>query len=119
MDVAGLGRFAFHGEHYSANTMRLSILGRESLDTLQQWAEACHFESNRRPRASWDRTGGPASVDPSHPSADRDPVAHPRIPAGQAMFVGVPNTDRPTPVWGAEPYPHERLRREFKVVPVS
>lgn len=27
----------FHEEHYSANLMRLVVLGRESLDVLQQW----------------------------------------------------------------------------------
>ncbi|KAL1511204.1 hypothetical protein AB1Y20_006018 [Prymnesium parvum] len=32
--------FAFHKEHYSANTMKLAVLGREPLDTLQRWAEA-------------------------------------------------------------------------------
>ena len=65
---------AFHSEHYSANAMRVAVLGRESLDTLQQWVEA--------------------------------------------LFTSVPNKDRPTPVWEQEPYPYERLRREFKVVPV-
>ena len=29
--------FAFHAEHYSANAMRLVVVGREELDTLQAW----------------------------------------------------------------------------------
>ena len=28
----------FHGRHYSANRMKLTILGREPLDTLEEWA---------------------------------------------------------------------------------
>ena len=29
--------FAFHAKHYSANAMRLVVVGREELDTLQAW----------------------------------------------------------------------------------
>jgi insulysin len=29
--------FAFHAKHYSANAMRLVVVGREDLDTLQAW----------------------------------------------------------------------------------
>lgn len=29
----------FHARHYSANRMKLVVLGRESLDTLEEWAE--------------------------------------------------------------------------------
>ena len=57
-----------------ANAMRLAVLGREPLDTLQGWVET--------------------------------------------LCAAVPNSDRPEPVWGAEPYPYERLRRQFKVAPV-
>lgn len=30
----------FHRDHYSANTMKLCVLGKESLDTLQEWVAA-------------------------------------------------------------------------------
>jgi insulysin len=34
----------FYAAHYSANLMKLVILGREPLDTLEQWAkEKCLF----------------------------------------------------------------------------
>lgn len=29
----------FHDQYYSANTMKLVVLGREDLDTLQKWVE--------------------------------------------------------------------------------
>ena len=66
--------FRFHGEHYSANCMRLVVLGREPLDTLQEWV----------------------------------------VP----LFRGVPNKDRPTPVWRTLAFGPEQTGREFKVVPV-
>eukprot|EP00753_Platysulcus_tardus_P022606 PLAT9806.1.p1 GENE.PLAT9806.1~~PLAT9806.1.p1 ORF type:complete len:1049 (+),score=595.91 PLAT9806.1:117-3263(+) len=53
---------AFHQKHYSANLMRLVILGREPLDTLQEWATA-RFSAIRNTaaeRPSW--VGGPYST---------------------------------------------------------
>ncbi|KAF2203788.1 hypothetical protein GQ43DRAFT_389257 [Delitschia confertaspora ATCC 74209] len=46
----------FHSEHYSANRMKLVILGRESLDTLEEWAEEIFSKVPNKdlPRATWD-----------------------------------------------------------------
>ncbi|KAL3934037.1 MAG: hypothetical protein SGPRY_000014, partial [Prymnesium sp.] len=47
--------FAFHHEHYSANAMRLAVLGREGLDTLQQWVEHLFtaVPNRDRPLPTW------------------------------------------------------------------
>lgn len=46
----------FHSTHYSANRMKLVILGRESLDTLQQWVEEIFSEVPNKSleRRRWD-----------------------------------------------------------------
>ena len=65
----------FHAKHYSANLMSLAVLGRQSLEELEQLV----------------------------------------VP----LFAAVPNLDAPLPSWPHPPYPDERLRRHFKVVPVK
>ncbi|KAH7135013.1 Metalloenzyme, LuxS/M16 peptidase-like protein [Dendryphion nanum] len=46
----------FHSEHYSANRMKLVILGREDLDTLEQWADEIFSQVHNKnlPRKRWD-----------------------------------------------------------------
>jgi insulysin len=46
----------FHSTHYSANRMKLVILGREDLDTLEQWAEEIFSKVPNKdlPRQRWD-----------------------------------------------------------------
>ncbi|KAF9691240.1 hypothetical protein EKO04_010895 [Ascochyta lentis] len=46
----------FHSNHYSANKMKLVVLGRESLDTLEQWVEDifAHVPNKDLPKARWD-----------------------------------------------------------------
>lgn len=46
----------FHAKHYSANRMKLVILGREDLDTLEQWAEEIFSQVQNKdlPRQRWD-----------------------------------------------------------------
>ncbi|KAF2113788.1 Metalloenzyme, LuxS/M16 peptidase-like protein [Lophiotrema nucula] len=46
----------FHSEHYSANRMKLVILGREDLDTLEGWAEEIFSQipNKNLPRNRWD-----------------------------------------------------------------
>ncbi|KAF2746080.1 LuxS/MPP-like metallohydrolase [Sporormia fimetaria CBS 119925] len=48
----------FHSTHYSANRMKLVILGREDLDTLEQWAEEIFSKVPNKdlPRKRWDDT---------------------------------------------------------------
>jgi insulysin len=45
----------FHSAHYSANRMKLVILGRESLDTLEEWAEEIFSKVPNQdlPRLNW------------------------------------------------------------------
>jgi insulysin len=47
---------AFHAQHYSANRMKLVVLGRESLDTLEDWVEDIFSKVPNKdlPRARWD-----------------------------------------------------------------
>ena len=47
---------AFHSKHYSANIMKLVVLGRESLDTLESWVEEIfsHVPNKDLPRKRWD-----------------------------------------------------------------
>lgn len=46
----------FHGQHYSANLMKLVVLGRESLDVLQKWAEEFFtgVVNKELPQQRWD-----------------------------------------------------------------
>jgi insulysin len=46
----------FHREHYSANLMKVVVLGRESLDTLQEWVEELFspVENKNLPQNRWD-----------------------------------------------------------------
>jgi insulysin len=46
----------FHSAHYSANRMKLVVLGRESLDTLEQWVEEifCKVPNKNLSRVRWD-----------------------------------------------------------------
>ncbi|KAF2191778.1 LuxS/MPP-like metallohydrolase [Zopfia rhizophila CBS 207.26] len=46
----------FYSKHYSANRMKLVILGRESLDTLEEWAEEIFSKVPNKdlPRQRWD-----------------------------------------------------------------
>ncbi|KAF2871159.1 Metalloenzyme, LuxS/M16 peptidase-like protein [Massariosphaeria phaeospora] len=46
----------FHSEHYSANRMKLVVLGRESLDTLEEWVEEIFSKVPNKdlPRKRWD-----------------------------------------------------------------
>ncbi|KAF2646871.1 hypothetical protein P280DRAFT_387619 [Massarina eburnea CBS 473.64] len=46
----------FHAQHYSANRMKLVVLGRESLDTLEEWVEEIYSQIPNKdlPRKRWD-----------------------------------------------------------------
>lgn len=46
----------FHSTHYSANRMKLVVLGRESLDTLEEWVEEIFSKVPNKdlPRNRWD-----------------------------------------------------------------
>uniref|UniRef100_A0A0B7KQI2 Peptidase M16 N-terminal domain-containing protein n=1 Tax=Bionectria ochroleuca TaxID=29856 RepID=A0A0B7KQI2_BIOOC len=46
----------FHSQHYSANLMNLVVLGRESLDVLQKWAEEFFsgVANKELPQQRWD-----------------------------------------------------------------
>lgn len=46
----------FHGEHYSANRMKLAVLGKESLDELESWVVELFSEVKNKalPRLRWD-----------------------------------------------------------------
>ena len=46
----------FYQEHYSANRMKLAVLGRESLDELQSWVEEFFsgVQNNNYPKLRWD-----------------------------------------------------------------
>jgi insulysin len=46
----------FHAQHYSANRMKLVVLGRENLDTLEQWVEEIFSQVRNKdlPRKRWD-----------------------------------------------------------------
>lgn len=46
----------FHNEQYSANRMKLVVLGRESLDQLQSWVEELftHVKNKDLPQNRWD-----------------------------------------------------------------
>lgn len=46
----------FHSTHYSANKMKLVVLGRESLDTLEEWVEEIFAKVPNKdlPRNRWD-----------------------------------------------------------------
>lgn len=46
----------FHSTNYSANRMKLVVLGRESLDTLEEWVEEIFAEVPNKdlPRRRWD-----------------------------------------------------------------
>ncbi|CAI6098997.1 unnamed protein product, partial [Clonostachys chloroleuca] len=46
----------FHSQHYSANLMKLVVLGRESLDVLQKWAEEFFsgVVNKELPQQRWD-----------------------------------------------------------------
>jgi insulysin len=46
----------FHSKHYSANRMKLVVLGRESLDTLEEWVEEIFSQVPNKdlPRKRWD-----------------------------------------------------------------
>jgi insulysin len=46
----------FHSKHYSANQMKLVVLGRESLDTLEQWVEDIFAQVPNKdlPKRRWD-----------------------------------------------------------------
>lgn len=46
----------FHAEHYSANRMKLVVLGREDLDTLEEWVEEIFSKVPNKdlPRKRWD-----------------------------------------------------------------
>jgi insulysin len=65
---------AFYEQQYSANRMAVAVLGRESLDDLEQIT----------------------------------------LP----LFAAVADKGLTPPVWPSQPYPDERLRRWFRVVPV-
>ncbi|KAF1968682.1 LuxS/MPP-like metallohydrolase [Bimuria novae-zelandiae CBS 107.79] len=46
----------FHATHYSANRMKLVVLGRENLDTLEEWVEEIFSKVPNKdlPRKRWD-----------------------------------------------------------------
>lgn len=46
----------FHAQHYSANRMKLVVLGRENLDTLEEWVEEIYSKIPNKdlPRKRWD-----------------------------------------------------------------
>ncbi|KAF1997039.1 LuxS/MPP-like metallohydrolase [Amniculicola lignicola CBS 123094] len=46
----------FHSTHYSANRMKLVVLGREKLDTLEEWVDEIFSEVPNKdlPRKRWD-----------------------------------------------------------------
>lgn len=46
----------FHAKHYSANRMKLVVLGRETLDTLEEWVEEIFSKvpNKNLPRQRWD-----------------------------------------------------------------
>jgi insulysin len=46
----------FHGEHYSANRMKLCVLGRESLDVLEKWVVEFFsaVQNKNLPQTRWD-----------------------------------------------------------------
>ena len=46
----------FHAQHYSANRMKLVVLGREDLDTLEDWIEDIFSKVPNKdlPRSRWD-----------------------------------------------------------------
>jgi insulysin len=46
----------FHAQHYSANRMKLVVLGREDLDTLEEWIEEIFSKIPNKdlPRKRWD-----------------------------------------------------------------
>ncbi|KAF2705769.1 LuxS/MPP-like metallohydrolase [Pleomassaria siparia CBS 279.74] len=46
----------FHSKHYSANRMKLVVLGREKLDTLEEWVEEIFSQVPNKdlPRQRWD-----------------------------------------------------------------
>ncbi|PVI04297.1 LuxS/MPP-like metallohydrolase [Periconia macrospinosa] len=46
----------FHAQHYSANRMKLVVLGRENLDTLEEWVDEIFSKIPNKdlPRKRWD-----------------------------------------------------------------
>lgn len=54
---------SFYAKHYSANRMKLAVLGRESLDSLQEWVEElfADVKDQNLPQLRWD--GIPALSD--------------------------------------------------------
>ena len=55
----------FHAKHYSANRMKLVVLGKESLDTLQSWVEEFFsaVDNKSLPCLRWDESGPYAEED--------------------------------------------------------
>ena len=86
--------FAFHAQHYSANAMRLVVVGREELDTLQAWVVPLFSKV---------------------PNIDRPPPVWPTPPYGAAQLGRelkvVPVRDlRSLSVWWALPPLHPLYR---------
>lgn len=48
---------AFHEKHYSANVMKLVVLGKEPLDTLEAWVSElfAKVENKNLPKKRWDK----------------------------------------------------------------
>ena len=53
--------FAFHKQHYSANAMRLVVVGREDLDTLEAWVAPLFAQvaNINRPKPVWSAAAYP------------------------------------------------------------
>lgn len=90
----------FHAAHYSAGRMALSILGRESLDTLQEWATALFAEVPNN--------GSTAPVVDGHPYAGMPAVLQHAVPIKDVRHV--------TLTWGL---PEERSEAVFRAKPSS
>lgn len=88
----------FHQTHYSAGRMALSILGRESLDTLQEWATALFAEVPNN--------GSAAPVVDGHPYAGMPAVLQHAVPIKDVRHVtltwGLPE-ERSSPVFRGKP----------------
>lgn len=84
----------FYAKHYSANTMKLAILGRESLDELEQLARA--------------KFSAIANHDRQHPSIDKDFFAADFLPA-QLKVQSLKDSRTMTlafPIESPQRYPH-------------
>ncbi len=103
--------WSFYKAHYVAPRMRLAVLGREPLDTLESWVTQCFAPIRDHPSAPVETESGRNVDNVAPPAAEAAPVTV----AGTGALVTLPAIDAVYP----PAFGPEQVGKLYHVVPVA